>query len=136
MLNEFDIAKALRDHLASIPDLPPIATEGAKFKPTIGQSWLAEFCLGGEQHSPSTSETTSIIRGVYQIDVNTPSGGGKWNALKYADQLLNSFMDLKINPLNTNSDKIHVTNAGRSPIVVEGDWLKVSVSIYYLAKGV
>jgi hypothetical protein len=136
MLNEFDIAKALRDHLASIQNMPPIATEGVKFKPTIGQSWLAEFCLGGEQHSPSTSETTSIIRGVYQIDVNTPSGGGKWSTLKYADQVLNHFIELKSNPLNTNSAKIYVTNAGRSPIVVDGDWLKVSISIYYLARGV
>ena len=136
MLNELDIAKALRDYLIALPSMPPIATEGAKFSPTIGQPWLAEFCLGGEQHSPSTSETTSIIRGVYQIDVNTPSGGGKWSSLRYADAILLYFSLLKANPLTVNGVRIHVTNSGRSPIVVEGDWLKVSISIYYLARGV
>ncbi len=131
MLIELDIAKALRDHLALLPSPPPIATECATFKPSTNAPWLAEFSLGGIQIMPSLHGTDAIIKGIYQVDINTPTAGGKWQNLQLADKIMAHFA--KDTTFSKNHAKITIIGLTRSSLMVVEGFVKSSVSITYVA---
>lgn len=131
MLSEFDIAKALRDYLSIMANVPPIATEGVTFTPTAGTPFIAEFALGGNQNAPTLRGHDAYIRGVYQVTVNTPKGSGKWQLLQLTDAIMTHFNKSLV--LTRNGIKITVTSVSRSSIIHDDAWQSVAVSVYYTA---
>ena len=131
MLSEFDITKALRDHLSTMANVPAIATEGVSFTPTTGTPFIAEFALGGNQNAPTLRGHDAYIRGVYQVTVNTPKGSGKWQLLQLTDSIMNHFNKSLV--LTRNGVKITITSVSRSAIIQGDAWQSVAVSVYYTA---
>lgn len=131
MLSEFNIAKVLRDHLATMPSVPSIATEGVDYKPTANVPFIAEYALGGAQQTPTLGDDSSYIRGVYQLTVNTPKGSGKWGMLTLVDSVMSHFNKGLV--VTRSGVKVTVTNVTRTPIMQEVAWQQVHVSVYYTA---
>lgn len=130
MLSEFDIAKALRDYLGAMPNVPQIATEGTAFTPTQGTPYLEEYTLGGDKITPTLSDQSEMIRGVYQININTPKWQGKWSLLTQANSIMAHFYKGKV--LTRNNVTIEIMSASRSTIMPRDAWNTVSITVKYV----
>lgn len=129
MINEFKIAQLLRARLAAVSGVPAIITENvtATMQPSV--SYLREFCLFGETFNP-TLEAGGMERqdGVYQIDVCTPKGKGKFEGLAIVETLKSAFQR-EAGAMTDGALKINLEGSSTSPARIDGEHFVYSLSI-------
>lgn len=75
----------LNARLAAMPALPPVAWEGAQFKPPAdGATYLRTALLPAPTLNPTLTERLRRDRGIYQVLVNCPDGAGPTQADRLA----------------------------------------------------
>jgi hypothetical protein len=81
------IRAALDTRLMSLADSPPVAWQNEEFTPAVGQAHLEAWLLPARNQSANVRNTTTVHRGVYQVNVCCPVGGGTGPAETLARQL-------------------------------------------------
>lgn len=110
------------------------AYEGEEFTPpTDGSDWAAVFIL------PATSEPTSMgvggmdeHTGIMQVDFSTKHGTGRATLLGYVQSMRDEFVVGK--GYTRNSQAVEITSVERSPVREIDGWMRVSVSVNWLAR--
>lgn len=130
-MSERDIQAALVAAYQDVDDLPT-AYEGFDFTPP-DSPWNAVFNLrssvavaslgvgGQDEHA-----------GVFQIDINEPLDTGTGALLEKADAYRERFPAGARLPIADGC--VDVTNTNTSPLRRDGAWLRVSVSVFYIAR--
>lgn len=131
MINEFKIAQLLRARLASVTGVPQVITENVTATMLANQSYLREACLFGETFNP-TLDVNGMQRqdGVYQIDVCTPKGKGKFEGLSHIETLKAAFKR-EVAAMVDGDLKINLEGFTTSPARIDGDHFIYSLSIRY-----
>jgi hypothetical protein len=131
MINEFKIAQLLRARLQTVGGVPAIITENvtATMQPSV--SYLREFCLFGETFDLAL-EANGMQRqdGVYQIDVCTPKGKGKFEGLAHVETLKAAFQRQPA-AMTDGSLKINLEGSSTSPARIDGEHFVYSLSIRF-----
>jgi hypothetical protein len=132
MINEFKIAQLLRARLAAVTGVPAIITENvaATMQPAV--SYLRESCLFGETFNP-TLEVGGMERqdGIYQIDICTPKGKGKFEGLAVVE-LLKAAFQRQPAAMTDGALKINLEGSSTSPARTEQDHFIYSLSIRWV----
>lgn len=131
MINEFKIAQLLRLRLMAVTGVPQVITENVAATMLANQSYLREACLFGETFSP-TLEADGMQRqdGIYQIDVCTPKGKGKFEGLSHIETLKAAFKR-EVAAMVDGDLKINLEGFTTSPARTEQDHFIYSLSIRY-----
>lgn len=134
-MNEKRIAELLRARLGAVAGVPAIITENvtATMQPTT--SYLREACLFGETFNP-TLETEGMARqdGIYQIDVCTPKGKGKFDGLAHIETLKAAFKR-EARAMTDGALKINLEGSTTSPGRVDGEHFVYSLSVRWTVVG-
>jgi hypothetical protein len=128
-MNEFKIAQLLRARLAAVVGVPAIISENVTATMLASQSYLREACLFGETFNP-TLEAAGASRqdGVYQIDVCTPKGKGKFEGLAVVE-LLKAAFQRQAAAMVDGDLRINLEGSTTSPARTEQDHFIYSLSI-------
>lgn len=131
MINEFKIAQLLRLRLMAVTGVPQVITENVTATMLANQSYLREACLFGETFNP-TLDVNGMQRqdGIYQIDVCTPKGKGKFEGLSHIETLKAAFKR-EVAAMVDGDLKINLEGFTTSPARVEQDHFIYSLSIRY-----
>jgi hypothetical protein len=84
MINEFNLAKALRDKAQEIATANSytLVANGEGFAPEVGETYIEEIVLYGNNDTIGMPNDSSDIQiGIYQININTPINESKWAGL-------------------------------------------------------
>ncbi|TWI69058.1 uncharacterized protein DUF4128 [Pseudoduganella lurida] len=81
------IRAALDTQLMTLPDSPRVAWQNEDFTPTAGQAYLEAWLLPARNQSANIRSTTTVHRGVYQVNVCCPQGDGTGPAETISAQL-------------------------------------------------
>lgn len=91
MISNFDIHKALRDHLKANTALTVVGL-GDEFQPSPTQDYLTETVILGDESSVGINPTSSDeVSGTLQIGVCTPIDNGKFANLALCDTVKGYF---------------------------------------------
>lgn len=131
MISDFEIAKSLLAKLKTVPGIPAISIDGEKFVPTVGTPYIREFVLRGRNsHLGLANNSKEIQESIYQIDVLTPKGEGKWRNLKICKDIKTVFSyGLKI---PCDGHKLMVLNCAVGPSRDERDFFVTSNSFDFI----
>ena len=131
MINEFKIAQLLRLRLMAVTGVPQVITENVTATMLADQPYLREACLFGETFNP-TLEADGMQRqdGIYQIDVCTPKGKGKFEGLAHIETLKAAFKR-EAGAMVDGSLRINLEGSTTSPARTEQDHFIYSLSIRY-----
>jgi hypothetical protein len=132
MINEFKIAQLLRARLAAVTGVPQVITENVTATMLANQSYLREACLFGETFNP-TLEAGGMQRqdGVYQIDVCTPKGKGKFEGLAHIETLKAAFKR-EAGAMVDGDLRINLEGSTTSPARTEQDHFIYSLSVRWM----
>lgn len=95
MINEFNLAKALKDRLTIAGTALSVdvksTTDG--YDPATNESLFVEHLMNGNNTPIGLQNATKDLQyGIYQVNVKTPiSGNNKWSCLKLRDDLASYF---------------------------------------------
>ena len=128
-MNEKRIAELLRARLGTVTGVPAIITENLAATMIKDNSYLREACLFGETFNP-TLEAEGMQRqdGVYQIDVCTPKGKGKFEGLAHIETLKAAFKR-EAGAMVDGDLRINLEGSSTSPARTEQDHFIYSLSI-------
>ena len=123
------VHSALDGHLASIPDLPPVAWENALFEqPKDGSTYIRVAFM------PATADMASLgtqgtihERGIYQVGISAPVGMGSGEAEDLADRIMAHFRNKTIGTVRALVPR-------RAQAMPDGSRLWLPVSIPYLVE--
>lgn len=126
------IDAALERHLLTLPGAPPIAWEDVSYTPTTGQAYLQVNQLRNNPIDHGIANGLREDRGILQITVVHPAGGGKVAALSLAHKVASHFPRLL-----RLSAADGVISIYKSPSVASGlpddGWYRVPISISWRA---
>lgn len=132
MINDFSTSKALLDKLRELSY--DVAVQGGDTFNPGDDAYLKEFDMkAGEERIGMANTDSKLGKGVYQVDVCTPKGNGKWPNLKIVEEVKGHFTMGLV--LTHDSQSLTIYNSSSSRLRIEGDWLITSVSIYYSVIG-
>lgn len=127
-----DIRRALETHLATMPGVPAVAWENAKFTPPSGQPWVQARMIYAEPANEVLGCTRHRERGILQVDVYYPVQNGSSSCQTQSDTIRARF-----------ARGTRLTHAGQSVLIdktpskatigADGAWYRVAVSIPYSA---
>lgn len=134
MINQFNINKALLDHLLTIPDYAQLETviidgSGAEL-PTRGV-YIVESVIPNTTQTPALNPNDSNVGiGIYQLDVRTPRGSNKWLLVKWADKVAKHFK--RGTDIRTIDDvKVNIDKSYQSPMMGSEQYQRIIVSVEY-----
>lgn len=134
MIDDFEIAKAFIDKLDSISDLsgiPIVASNDESYEPQVGVPYLRESILRSPEVPFGYSKDTTMIQdGIYQVDVCTPKGEGKWRNLNICGKIKAAF-PRKVNISSTLGKSLTVLSCDVGPSRNENDFYVTYISIHY-----
>lgn len=132
MSNDLDINAALNAHLATLPDLPPIAWPNRAFEPSGAPLWYEVTFLPRGTDAPFLADDSALdYGGVYQIAIMTQLGIDESEGLTQAGIIRAHFArGLKLT-YGTASVRIRRTTV--APGMVDGSYYRIPVSVYYRA---
>lgn len=123
------IDEALESHLLTLPGAPSIAWEDVGFKPTIGQAYLQVNQLRNTPIDHAVTLDAREDRGILQVTVVHPAGGGKVQAVALAQKVAEHFAANTVLPINGGG----AVTVYKSPAISSGyadeGWYRVPVSI-------
>lgn len=127
-----DISAALDDHLNSMVGLPDVAWENAAYEPTHGELYLRPTLLPAETYGATMGVSgTDEHQGIYQVDIFSSLGAGKFQAIGMADTIADRFKPAT--ELTYNSRLIRIIRVSRrAGIDLNDAWYQLPVDIYYL----
>lgn len=122
------IDAALEAHLLTLPDAPSIAWEDVAFKPVTGQAYLQVNQLRNTPIDHAETLDVREDRGILQVTVVHPAGGGKVQANALAYKVAQHFgIGLRL-PFTGGAATVY-----RSPDIgtayPDDGWLRIPVSI-------
>jgi len=120
------IGAALDKRLSELADLPPVSWENEIHSPTIGELYLRATNLTGDSAAESEQD---LNVGVYQIDVFTESGTGKYENETMADKLADWFKPLT--ELIYDGVTVVIKTVDKSPALTNDGWYQIPVNITY-----
>lgn len=126
------IDAALEQHLLTLPGAPSIAWEDVAFKPVTGQAYLQVNQLRNAPVDDSLTSDMRRDRGILQVTVAHPAGGGKASALNVAHAVAQHFsygLELPIAGAIVLIDS-HPSIASGYP---DGGWYRIPVSVSWQA---
>lgn len=132
MIDDFKVAKAFIDKLISIPDLSgmPIVAANESYEPQVGVPYLRESILRSPEVPFGYSKDTTMIQdGIYQVDVCTPKGEGKWRNLNICSKIKEAF-PRKVS-LPGIGKSLTVLSCDVGPSRNENDFYVTYISIHY-----
>lgn len=128
-MNEFKIAQLLRARLAAVAGVPAIISENVTATMQPALSYLREACLFGETFNPSlAADGMQRQDGIYQIDVCTPKGKGKFEGLSVAELLKAAFRRQPAAMVDGDL-RINLEGSTTSPARTEQDHFIYSLSV-------
>jgi hypothetical protein len=132
MVNNFDVAKALKDQaniIATANDYILISTDESNPSDVNG-SYIEEFTLFGDDNSIGISDASSDIQiGIYQLSVYVPKTSSKWAALAIIGVLQFGFP--KGLEMIYNAQTVRAKNSSISPLMQNDTHLIYHLSIAY-----
>lgn len=137
MIDNKEVRAALEMALVEIPGLPDEdnrSFENMNFEPNSGITWVRSFLIPLTERISSLSSNNIIIgRGLYQVDINIPTGSGTAEADELADKIKNTFKPgFRFTNSNTN---VIISYAERQSGFTDGAWYRVPVTIsWYVIK--
>ena len=128
-MNEFKIAQLLRARLAAVTGVPAIISENVQATMQPAASYLREACLFSETFNP-TLEVGGMERqdGIYQIDICTPKGKGKFEGLAVVE-LVKAAFQRQPAAMTDGALKINLEGSSTSPARTEEEHFVYSLSI-------
>lgn len=122
------IDAALEQHLLTLPDAPSIAWEDVGFTPVTGQAYLQVNQLRNNPIDHGIANDLREDRGILQVTVVHPAGGGKVQALNLAYNVASHFpvgLQLDLGTHYLFLDQHPAISSG----LTDGAWYRVPVSI-------
>lgn len=128
-----DLLTLLNTHLEMLPNSPSIDWENdADFKYTEGTVWLKAMNIPTNVEGASLgSSAPNEWRGIFQVDVNHPSGIGVLDPADVVDRIVSHFKRGTI--LSNSNVRLTVTRCQPEPAMMDRGWYIVPISIYYYA---
>lgn len=126
------IRAALDTRLMTLAGSPPVAWQNEDFAPVVGQAYLEAWLLPARNQSANVRSSTTLHRGVYQVNVCYPDGDGTAPAETLGLQLQELF-DPRAAPLEFEGIRVRVTrkpDVGQ-PLDGRPGFFVVPVSITY-----
>lgn len=110
-----------------------IAYEGVTFKPDATKMHFADFLLPAQTDNPSMGRTHRRYEGIYQIDVDAPTGSNVVTLRTRANELAAHF-HRGLTLTHSSGVKVLVTrDPSISPLIPDGGRMKRAVSVRYQA---
>lgn len=131
MSNRVGIHKALKSYLKNnLTTTIDIAYENIKYIPTLKKSFLAEIFIPNDSAQASLG-TIGLQEdfGIYQININTPTGQGTEEAQALVDELTNMFKigtDIELYGVN-----VYIDRSTPAQGLFFDDWYTVPFTIYW-----
>lgn len=133
-----DIALALRKPISDARDSItngrviwsgyPVVFDATGYKPSGNEIYISTFNLPSSSAVVESNASQDFI-GIYQIDVNVPMSTGTADANEIADNLAGLY------PIGSNiafgGVSVKIVGNDHSPVIVQGGFSKVSLSINY-----
>lgn len=134
MINQFNINKALLDHLLTIPDytqLEAVIVDGSGAELPISGVYIVESVIPNETQTPAYNPDDSNVGiGIYQLDVRAPRGSNKWRLVKWADRVALHFKrgtDIR----TIDGVKVNIDKSYQSPMMGSEQYQRIIVSVEY-----
>ncbi|WP_288639216.1 DUF4128 domain-containing protein [uncultured Comamonas sp.] len=122
------IDAALESHLLTLPGAPSIAWEDVAFTPTVGQAYLQVNQLRNTPIDHAESLDVREDRGILQVTVVHPAGGGKVAALELAHKVAQHFaLGTRLEFAGGAVTVYHSPDIGTA--YPDEGWLRIPVSI-------
>lgn len=127
------IRKALEKHLLALTPAFPTATQNNAFTPTTGVPYQRIYLLPNTPDNAVQGARMYFERGVFQITLLWPTGGGSMAADTRAELLRNHFR--RGTSLVESGVTVHVTNTPSiATALSDEDRYAVPVSVYWQAQ--
>lgn len=134
MINQFNINKALLDHLLTVPNyaqLETVIVDGSGAELPISGVYIVESVIPNETQTPALNPNDSNIGiGIYQLDVRAPRGSNKWRLVKWADRVALHFKrgaDIR----TVDGVKVNIDKSYQSPMMGSEQYQRIIVSVEY-----
>lgn len=128
MAEFIDISAALDKHLDDMTGKPDVAWENDAYEPVIGTLYVRASNLQGDSYAETEQDRTD---GIYRLDIMSPAGDGKSEAMTMADLLIDRFkQDTEI---TYGSAKVTILTASRGNGFNDGSWYSIILDIVYYA---
>jgi len=135
MINEFKIAQLLRARLSTVTGVPTVITENVTATMQPALSYLREACLFGDTFNPAlAADGMQRQDGIYQIDICTPKGKGKFEGLATVEKLKAAFKR-QPSAMVDGDLRINLEGSTTSPARTEQDHFIYSLSIRWTVVG-
>jgi len=122
-----DLSAALDARLDAMVGKPPIAWENKKYEPVNGTLYIRPTNLQGETVAMTERDKTV---GIYQVDIFSPSGAGKNEALVMSDLIADQFKPGTL--MTYNSKTVEAQKASRAVISNDDNgWVHIMIEIEY-----
>ena len=125
-MSEKQASVLLSQRLQQLANLPPVAWQnGPTFEPPVGESWLEEYDMSAGTDELSLSLSGSRKKdGIYQINVYTPTGQGRYKSYDFTDPLTELYRAYK-------QGGLVITDCSRGKERNEGNFFKTVFEVYY-----
>lgn len=127
----YDIGYALDNQIESMTSAPPIAWENKVYKPIKGTLYIQPVNLPANTEGATIggTESTDETLGVYSINVFSPLGEGKKEAVNMADTIADRFK--RDTELTYNSHTVRINNVTIKQGRNDGAWYQIPIDIQY-----
>lgn len=131
MATETELRTALDEHLASLPDAPPIDWANTGLDQG-GQLYYSQNLLPAEDITVGVEVGGSdVLAGIYQITINTPKGTGKAAHVVELEKIKAWFV--RSGSIIEGSTRVVISKIWASPALLDENFHRVPVSIRYRA---
>lgn len=128
-----ELLQVFNDFLGAMPSVPPIAWENGDYKYVQGTLFLQAFHMPTSASPATLGPGGDIMRGgIFQINVNAPSGQGPMKAAAIVDAIL-SYFKPGTNLTSTHGVQVKIRKVVPTGGFNDNDWYVVPISIYYTA---
>lgn len=124
-----DISKAFDDSLVAIG--LPTALENVKFKPAVDTAYLRSTLLPAGTDATGYDDASDEHLGIYQVDINAPTGKGSADARDIAGQIELNFK--RGTRLTSGTTTILVQRVSTTKGYTDGAYFIIRVEVWYIS---
>lgn len=134
-MSDQSIMAALQARLATFASTKglPIAYEGVAFTPDATKTHLADFLLPAATDNPSLGRGHKRYSGVYQVDVDAPTGSNVVALRNLANEVATHFYRGLTLTHSSGIQVLIIRDPSISPLIPDGGRMKRAVSVRYQA---